>query len=91
MRKKIAALLTAMAMMLVMAVPAMATPFQANYGDAYAQNNNATYQYNAGAQKNAQLAVLGSNYSKQYQYQANYNATKQNANATAGNAFIFGW
>jgi len=87
-RKKVVALLSAMAMMLVMAVPAMADPIQVNTGSAFAQNNNATFQLNAASQESAQLAILGSNLNVQKQNQANLNATKQSANAFAGNIAV---
>ena len=88
MRKKLAALITALAMMLAMAVPAMANPIQVNTGSAAAQNNNATFQLNAAKQTNVQLSGYGDNYSNQQAYQANVNLTKQSANAFAGNIAV---
>ncbi len=88
MKKKLAALITAVAMMLVLSAPAMADPFQLNAGNAWVNNTNLTIQTNVGVQNNTQVAVFGNNYNVQIQEQNNFNATSQDANAFVGNLLL---
>lgn len=87
MRTKLAALATALTMLLAAATPAVAAPVQLNIGDAAALNGNHTTQVNVGVQNNVQVAAFGNNYSSQELYQSNYNDTDQEANAFSGNVF----
>ena len=87
MRTKLAALATALTMMLAMAAPAAAQPVQINIGDALAGNNNYSTQVNVGVQTNEQVALFGNNYSSQELNQSNFNATYQEAGAFSGNVF----